>query len=143
MKSIRKVLFTAGNYPKNIDFALLFLRLTIGIFMLTHGVGKFQKLFEDGPVQFADPIGIGENASLALVVLAEFFCSLLLIFGIITRPAALVLIINMSVAAFIAHAGDAFMVREMALLYLAVYIVMAIAGAGKFSIDHWIDKRSK
>jgi len=143
MKSIRKVLFTAGNYPKNIDFALLFLRLTIGIFMLTHGVGKFQKLFGDEPIQFADPLGIGINASLALAVLAEFFCSLLLIFGIITRPAALVLIINMSVAAFIAHAGDAFMVREMALLYLAVYIVMAIAGAGKFSIDHWIDKRSK
>ncbi len=143
MKFIRKVLFTAGNYPKNIDFALLFLRLTIGIFMLTHGVGKLQKLFGDEPVQFADPLGIGVNASLALAVLAEFFCSLLLIFGIITRPAALVLIINMSVAAFIAHAGAAFKNREMALLYLAVYIVIAIAGAGKFSIDHWIDKISK
>jgi len=133
----------AGNYPKNIDFALLFLRLAIGIFMLTHGVGKFQKLSGDGPVQFADPLGIGATASLALAVFAEVLCSILLILGIITRPAALALIINMSVAAFIAHAGDAFRVREMALLYLAVYIVIAIAGAGKYSIDHCIDKKSR
>jgi putative oxidoreductase len=141
MKSIVRNLFSTGNYPKNIDVSLLVLRVFVGSFMLTHGYGKFLKLFGDEPLQFADPLGLGVTLSLVLAVFAEFFCSLFLIVGFATRLASIPLIVTMSVAAFIVHADDAFGVKEMALLYLLIYVVLLIAGAGKYSIDHWSYKK--
>ena len=41
------------------DIGLLLLRIVAGGAMLTHGYPKLVKLFGDGPIQFADPIGIG------------------------------------------------------------------------------------
>src|SRR5690606_7023717 len=69
-------IFNPGNYSKNIDLSLLILRLAGGGFMLTHGIGKFFKLFGNEPIQFADPLGVGITASLALTVFAEVFCAL-------------------------------------------------------------------
>jgi putative oxidoreductase len=133
-----RTIFNPGNYSKNIDFALLLLRVVAGAFMLTHGWGKFLKLIGDEPIMFADPIGIGVTASLVLVVFSEVFCSIFLIFGVLTRFAAIPLVITMLVAAFVAHAGDGFGKQELPLLYTAIYFVFALAGAGKFSIDNWI-----
>ena len=136
-----KSTFKSGPYPNSIHYVLLLLRLAGGIFMLTHGIGKFSKLFGDDPIQFADPIGVGATASLALAVFSEVLCAILLIFGVGTRLAALPLLITMLVAAFIVHATDGFGRQELPLLYATLYLAIAIAGAGKFSIDHWIYSR--
>jgi putative oxidoreductase len=138
-----KYIFNPGNYPPKINFALLILRVAIGIFMLTHGYGKLLKLFGDEPITFADPIGLGVTTSLFLAVFAEVLCSIFLIMGLFTRPAAIPLIITMLVAAFIVHADDEFRGKEMALLYFLVYTVIAITGAGKYSIDNLIYKKLK
>lgn len=137
---IKKIL-NPGTYSREINLALLFLRVSIGIFMLTHGMGKLLTLFTDSTIQFADPIGIGPTASLALAVFAEVLCSILLIFGIATRFAVIPLVITMIVAALIVHSEDAFRVKEMALLYLSVFISILIAGAGKISVDNWIYRK--
>ena len=140
MTIIQKI-FSPGNYSNNINFSLLFLRVTSGIFMLTHGVGKLTKLIEGGTIKFANPIGIGPEASLILAVFAEFFCSIFLIFGIATRVSSIPLIITMMVAGFIAHAGDPFAVKEKAFLFFVIFVFIAIAGAGKYSIDNFIYKK--
>lgn len=137
---IKKIL-NPGSYSWEINAALLFLRVSIGIFMLTHGTSKLITLLEGGPISFADPIGIGPVASLALVVFAEVFCSLLLIFGIATRFAVIPLLITMLVAVLIVHSADVFGVKEMALLYFIVYTTIAITGAGKFSVDNLVYKK--
>jgi putative oxidoreductase len=140
---MKKNIFNPGNYPQTVNIALLILRVSVGVFMLTHGMVKFFKLFGDEPIAFADPIGIGETASLILAVFAEVFCSVLLIFGLATRLAAIPLIITMFVAGFIVHAGDEFRVKEMAFLYLIIYIAIALKGAGKFSVDSLIYNKLK
>lgn len=137
-----KTIFNPGSYPKNIDLALILLRFAVGIFMLTHGMGKFSILLGDEPIKFADPIGAGETASLALAVFAEVLCSILLIFGIATRLAAIPLLITMIVAVFIVHRNDGFDKQELALLYLTVYLYLAITGAGKISMDYWISQKA-
>lgn len=133
-----KNIFNPGNYSKNIDFVLLLLRLVVGGFMLTHGIGKFEKLFSGEPITFPDPIGVGPTASLALVVFSEVFCSLFLIFGIATRLSSIPLIITMLVAAFIAHAADGFGKQELPLLYTVIYIVLVISGSGRIAFDNWM-----
>lgn len=137
---IKKIL-NPGTYTREINIALLFLRVSIGIFMLTHGTGKLITLLDGGAIEFVDPIGIGPTASLAFAVFAEFVCSLLLIFGAATRFAVIPLLITMLVAVLIVHSADAFQVKEKALLYFSVFVSLLIAGAGKISIDNLIYKK--
>ena len=131
------------SVDKNVNsLAVLILRVVAGGFMLVHGLQKLEML-KANPVQFADPIGIGEPASLTLAVFAELVCSALLILGLLTRLAAIPLIITMLVAVFIVHSADGFEKQELGGLYLAIYIVLIITGAGKFSVDRLIAKRKR
>lgn len=116
------------------DWAALLLRIVGGGFMLTHGIPKFMKVI-NGDFGFGNPIGIGEEASLILTVLAEFVCAILILVGYKTRWAAIPLIITMLVAAFIVHGSDPFGKKEMALIYLIIYSAIYALGPGKYSID--------
>jgi len=141
MKDLIKKSFSTGNYSESVSIGLLIFRLAVGIFMLTHGYGKLQLLLAGGPIQFIDPIGIGPAASLVLVVFAEFFCSIFLIFGVATRFSAVTLLITMLVAALIFHGSDPFAVQEKALLYAAMYFLLIFTGAGKYSADKFISEK--
>jgi len=55
-----------------------------------HGIEKLAH-FKDIASGFPDPLGIGQPVSLALVMFAEVVGSLLLIMGLVTRFAALML----------------------------------------------------
>lgn len=131
---LKKMLSSELWSASAIDWASLILRLTLGGLMLTHGYPKLMGML-GGNWQFADPIGIGEPASLVLTVFAEFVCSLLLIFGLWTRVALVPLIITMLVAVFIIHAPDGMDKKEHGLMYLLPYIAVFLLGSGKFSID--------
>ena len=125
----------AKSTKQNQAIALFILRLAGGALMLTHGWGKMMTLFSGDPIQFADPIGIGQTASLILAVFAEVVCAVLLIAGLFTRYAAIPLIITMLVAALIIHGSDPIGDKELALLYLAIFVAIAILGGGKYSLD--------
>ncbi len=118
-----------------VHLGLLILRVAFGVSMLWgHGLGKLTSFAEKAPV-FLDPLGIGNKASLILTLIAEVGCSILLILGMGTRVAALILGFTMGVAAFVVHGNDPWAKRELAVVYLMVYVVLLIAGAGAFSLD--------
>ncbi|WP_205461948.1 DoxX family protein [Mangrovibacterium lignilyticum] len=116
---------------------LLLLRVGSGAFLLTHGIPKLLKLIS-GDTAFADPFGIGQLPSFILVVFAEFFCSVLVILGIMTRLATIPIIITMLVAAFMIHAGQGFGKQEMALLYLLLFATILVFGSGRFALGNLI-----
>lgn len=125
------------------NFVLFLIRITIALFMLTHGLKKIDLLLSDEPVQFADPFGIGATASLILTVFAEVVCSALLIVGLATRLAVLPLIITMVVAVFMIHGSDGFERQELGSIYLMVYVLLLITGSGKYSLDHLICRKKR
>jgi putative oxidoreductase len=137
-----KKIFSITINDQLLHFAILFFRIIIGAFMLTHGYSKLLYLFSGEEIEFLDFLGIGLKASLALAVFAEFFCSILIIIGLGTRWATIPLIVTMIVAAFIAHGADPFGKKEMALLYLSSYIVLLFLGSGKFSLDGLISAKT-
>lgn len=143
MKSILAKIFYPGKHQDAVSFALLILRIGLGVFMLTHGAGKITRLFGEGPVKFADPIGLGPEISLTMVVFAEFFCAIFLIFGFASRFSAFPIVIAMLVAGLVAHAGDPFGDRELPLFYAIVSFVLILTGAGRFSLDQLIYKKIK
>lgn len=119
------------------DLGLLILRLVSGAAMLTHGYPKLQKVI-DGNFQFGDPLGVGPEISLILAVFAEAICSTLIIIGLTTRLAVIPLIVTMGVAFFIVHAADPFKTKELALIYLSIFLALFFTGPGKFSADRAI-----
>lgn len=129
---------------------LLILRVGVGGYMLTHGWGKVGMV--RAGAAFGDPIGIGDAASLYLATFAEFVCAALIVFGLATRFAAVPLVVNMAVAAFVAHRADPWTMeqaaklfmegksqfpasKEFALLYLIPFLTLLFTGAGAFSLD--------
>lgn len=123
-------------HSKSTDIALLLLRVTFGgLMIVTHGWGKLLKFFQDEPLQFADPIGLGVPASLALTVFAEVFCAVLVVVGLFTRWAVIPLIITMLVAIFIVNLGEPLQKLELAILYLITFTALGFTGPGWYSLD--------
>jgi putative oxidoreductase len=130
--------------PRSADLALLLLRAWFGLAMIfLHGWGKVTN-YSARSEKFADPFGIGGPASLALVIFSEVGCAALLVAGVYTRLAALVLAINMVMAFKIGH--DLKLIGpgngEVAFLFLAAFLALFLSGAGKFSVDAKIGARA-
>jgi putative oxidoreductase len=123
------------------DFGLLAIRLLSGGMMLTHGIPKFDRLFGEGPVKFADPFGLGPEISLAMVLFAEVGCSLLVMLGFKTRWATLPLLFTMLMAAFYVHGNDPFSDKELSLVFFTSFLSILISGGGRYSVDNWIRGR--
>jgi putative oxidoreductase len=121
------------------DLGLLLLRLSFSAMLLTHGYGKFLRLFEPD-IKFMDFLGLGATVSLFLAVLVEFIAPILIMIGYKTRLVTLFPIVTMAVAAFIAHADDPFAKKEKALLFLFGFIAIALCGAGKYALDQRFKK---
>lgn len=133
-----------SNYgEKQVDIALLIVRIGIAIMMLVHGIPKLEMLLSGETTQFPGVLGMSPGLSLALTVLAEVFCSLLILIGLGTRLAVIPLIITMLVAVFYIHAADPFANQELGLHYLLAYVVLLVLGSGKFSLDATIIKNDK
>lgn len=126
-------------------FGKLLLRLTIGGLMLPHGLAKLL----DGFPGLAGVSGIkvllalkGLPAWLAYGVYAtEILAPVLLIIGLFTRSAALLLAFGMAMAVYLAHLGDigtlsssgAWGIRNEA-LFLFGALSIALMGSGRYAV---------
>lgn len=128
-----KLPINAAN-GKYLDVALLMLRCQVGILLLTHGYPKLAN-FSERMDQFADPFGLGSTVSLALVVFAEFFCSIFLIVGWKVRWSVIPIIITMLVIIFDAQWDSPFGKKELPIMFLTSSLVLWLTGGGKLGID--------
>jgi putative oxidoreductase len=116
------------------------LRIITAFLFIAHGA---QKLFNYP----ASPNGAVLITSLMGVAgILEFFGGLLLLIGLLTRPVAFLLSGLMAVAYFMAHAPGGFLPLvnkgETAVLYCFIFLFLAVAGGGEWSIDNLL-RRNK
>ena len=107
--------------------------------MLSHGVPKVFE-YESLVQSFPDPLNVGSEMSTILILSAEVGCSALLLLGLFGRFASATLFIAMMVAAFVHHVEDPWAMRELPLLYAAVYACLTFTGPGSPSIDAWFTR---
>ena len=125
------------------NFGLLMLRLGAGgLLLYGHGWGKLMK-FGERLHTFANPIGVGPEASFVLVVFAEVVCSILVMLGLLTRLSVIPLLIFFCVAGFIQHVDDPWGKRELAFLFAVPFLALLFTGPGRYSLDArlWPGKR--
>jgi putative oxidoreductase len=122
-----------------LDFAKLLLRVVLGVLILLHGISKIKS----GPGMIVDLVAqAGAPAALAyLVYIGEVVAPALVIVGLFTRAAAAIIVINMIVAVLLAHTGDLLSMSdsggyalELQALYLVAAVVVALVGAGRYSL---------
>lgn len=127
------------------SFGLLWLRVLTGAGIATHGYGKlFTPGRMDGFAKGVADMGIPMPEVFAwAAALSEFAGGLLLILGLATRPAALLVFLTMTVAAFLRHGDDPFSKKELALAYWVLSGAILCLGAGAWSVDRLIAGRRK
>ena len=121
------------------DTGRLVLRLVLGVLILLHGIAKLQ-----GAPDFV----VGVLASKGLppflaygVYIGELLAPVLLILGLWTRAAALVIAVNMVFAIYLVHMPDLLKMGpeggyalELQAMYLFTSMAIAFLGAGRYSI---------
>ena len=121
------------------DLGKLLLRLVLGITILLHGIAKIMA----GPAFIISSVtAAGLPVPLAyLVYVGEVLAPILLIVGIWSRPAALVIAGNMAFAIFLVHMKQLTSLNDQggwALELQGMFMVTALAlvflGAGRFSV---------
>ncbi len=122
-----------------LDLGLLWLRVWFGLSLfLKHGWEKPTN-FAHMAQHFPDPLHIGPVPSLIFALISDAICSILVVLGLGTRWAALVILVNISVAwSFVQHFqffGRGASSGEAIVLYLGGFAALAIMGPGRFSLD--------
>jgi len=136
---IYSFLFPTKSNTTKVSLLLLAVRIIFGILLMNHGIQKWTN-FQELSAVFPDPLGVGSPLSLGLAIFGELACSMAFIIGFLYRLAMIPMVFTMAVAFFVIHGNDPFATKELAFVYLVVFILMYIIGPGKFAVDRWIRK---
>lgn len=135
-----KTLVFGGEPHSNLtaDIGMTALRIFMGLSMaFAHGINKMPP-----PENFVGMVG-GLGFPMPVVfawaaAISEFIGAILLALGLLTRPAALFLMITMLVAALGAHWSDPYSSKELPLLFAFVSFQFMLAGSGRFGLDRFL-----
>ena len=131
------------------DILPTILRVALGIVIFPHGAQKLLGWFGgDGYRATMDSFtkGMGIPALFAILpIIVEFFGSLALILGLVTRLVALGIAVDMLVAVWTVHRHNGFFMNwegekegegfEFHILVVAIAVALVIGGSGAFSFD--------
>ena len=131
---------TRARYASGMNnFALLLLRITVGLGLASHGYnsvvnGGVEAI--EGFAGFLESMGFPAPIAFAWIAKStELAGGVCVAIGLFTRPAALLCAVTMLVAILTAHLGDSFDQWELAFLYCAAMTVIVMSGPGTHSID--------
>jgi putative oxidoreductase len=140
--SIRDLVFDgrpAGSAAA--DAGLAVVRVVVFLLLaFLHGLGKVPP--QEGLVGMVGGLGFPAPGLFAwLAAAAEFGGGILLVLGLLARPAALLVFVHFLFVIFIAHGGDPLGDRELPIIFGATALMFLLTGPGRYSIDHLIGRR--
>ena len=144
---MRSLLSPASKFSVLTDVALLVSRVALGAILLAHGWQKFNEFTLAGTAASFSKMGVpAPTAAATFSTIVEVFGGVALILGLLAPVAALFNIINLLGALVIVHAPNGIFVSnggyELVLGLAAGLLLIATLGAGKFSVDGLLVRRT-
>jgi putative oxidoreductase len=130
-----------GLYCALTPFALTLMRVLAGGLLMIHGWPKITNPF--GAVGMVESLGFYPGAFWApLLACTEFFGGLLILLGLLTRPAAFAGMIVLLVTVYFHWIvkAEGLMGAEKSILWAAILFFFAVTGGGRWSLDRKIGK---
>ena len=125
---------------RHIDRAILVLRLYVGALISLHIIGKMQTYnFIIGGY----PSLLFNNSIATFVIFTslEAIFAVMIMLGFGTRFAAFIMSLGMFVEAFVVFGSLGRVGIERQALYIAIYLFLTIAGAGRYALDNYFERR--
>jgi putative oxidoreductase len=130
--------------PRQQSLGLAALRIAVAAVFINHGR---QKLFVYG---FAGVTGAFTHMGVPLpgitgplIAVLEFFGAIALLIGFLTRPIALLFVLDMLGAILLVQLKNGFSHYELEFLLIGSSLALALTGAGKFSVDAQLAARKE
>ena len=152
MNFLRRLISTDGN------FSTLVARLALGVVIFPHGAEKMFPVFGGkgfGPTVQGMSQGMGIPLMFVLLAItAEFFGSIALIIGCLTRAAAAGIACVMVVAVWMVHLHSGFFMNwgsepskpegfEYHILVLGLCVALMLGGGGAWSVDRLLTRKMR
>ncbi|MBO2009978.1 DoxX family protein [Hymenobacter negativus] len=135
------VLLAPSSSELGTDFALLVFRLLAGFALFrVHGLDKLLH-FQHEAATIPDPFGLGGQFNAAFAVFSDVVCALLVMLGLLARPAALGVLSTTLVGLLVVHLHDSWDLKDAPLTYATMFLLVLLAGPGRFSLDAQLARR--
>jgi len=137
-KLLREIVVPYGPDSGTVtNWLLLALRVIFGGLLMSNGIIK---ILDYGTLSatFADPIGLGSQVSVTLVIFAEVFCAFGVICGLFFRLSLIPVIVTMFIAALVTLGNAGWSHRQLPVSFLMVFLLLMITGPGAYSLDKFI-----
>lgn len=126
------------------NIGILELRVWLGVVLFAkHGLEKIVH-FNEMRQHFPDPLHVGPAIGFLCAFTADAICSILILVGLFTRIAVLIVLINLAVVFYFMHnlsfAGDH---AEVVYLYLGGYLAILFLGPGRYSFDSLLYRQGR
>jgi putative oxidoreductase len=143
-------------FKTNENTAATIIRIVLGVILFPHGAQKLLGWFGgygfDGTMGFMTGTAGLPWILAFLVIILEFFGALALIFGFATRIVSVGIIALFTGIIFTSHASNGFFMNwsgqlpgegyEYHLLVIGMSLALLVSGAGKWSVDYALQKKS-
>ena len=133
------------NNNRNWDttsLGLLFFRVAVSVeLILVHGLKKLG-IGVNSAEQVPNPLHLPELLNHGFAVTANVILPLFVILGLATRLAVLPTLAITLTGYFVVHGDDPLPERDIPFMYSISFLLLLIAGAGKYSIDSIIFKKN-
>jgi putative oxidoreductase len=130
------------------DLAVLVTRIAVGLVFVAHGWQKLVTNGIDGTAAFFEQAGVpAASAAAWTAAVVELAGGAALVLGLAVPVAGLLLLVDMIGAFAFVHAGAGLFVEqggyELVLVLGAAALLLAVLGAGRFSVDHLLAGRRR
>ena len=142
MKEIIQIITNPSPPDFRYHLVLLSFRVLLSVEMIyAHGLKKIGIGVAEAE-QVPNPLHLPEAMNSMLAVSANIFFPMLVMLGFFTRLSVLPILAVTLMGYFVMHFHDAPLVKDAPFMYSLSYLVILFLGAGRYSVDYCLFKRS-
>ena len=124
-----------------VSLGLLFFRIAVSIeLILVHGLKKLGVGVSTAEV-VPNPLHLPETLNQIFATTANVILPLFVIFGLLTRLAVLPILAVTLTGYFVVHGNSPLSERDIPFMYSISFLLLLIAGSGKYSVDSMLFKK--